>query len=62
MKMTEIVRSICLIASLVSFFFGFYYIFSGNTTTGLWAISVGLLLIFMKEFIEIDEHDDDEPT
>jgi hypothetical protein len=60
--MTEIVRSICLITSLVSFFFGSYYIFSSNTTTGLWAISVGLLLIFMKEFIEIDEYDDDEST
>lgn len=60
MTMTSLIRNLCLLVSLVCFFFGAYYIFSDNVETGLWAIISGTLLMFIREFIVIGDYDDDD--
>jgi len=59
---TELVRILSLFVGLVCFFFGAYYFFSGDWNAGLWAIVSGILLMFVREFIVIDEYDDDDLT
>lgn len=60
--MTELVRLSALFIALVCFFFGTYYLFTGDWNTGLWAILSGVLLMFVREFIVIDDSDDDDLT
>jgi hypothetical protein len=57
---TNIVRASCLFVALVCFFFGAYYIFADQWVTGLWAIVSGILLMFVREFIVIDDEDDED--
>ena len=57
--MTELVRVFALFIALVCFFFGTYYLFTGDWNAGLWAIISGILLMFIREFIVIDEDEDE---
>ena len=58
--MTELVRFFALFIGLVCFFFGAYYIFADDWDAGLWAIVSGVLLMFVREFICIDDFNDDD--
>ena len=60
--MNDLVRAFCLLVGLVCFFFGAYYIFADDWVTGVWAVISGILLMFIREFIVIDDeyYDDDD--
>ena len=60
--MTELVRVFTLFVALVSFFFGTFYMLSGEWNAGIWAIISGMLLLFIREFIVIDDDDEDDLT
>lgn len=60
--MTELVRLFALFIALVCSFFGTYYILTGDWKTGIWAAISGILLMFIREFIVIDDYEDDDLT
>jgi membrane protein implicated in regulation of membrane protease activity len=60
--MTDLVRAAGLFVALVCFFFGTFYLLTGEWNAGVWAIISGMLLMFIRTFIVIDEDDEDDLT
>jgi len=57
---TILVRLACLFMALVSFFFAAFYMFADEWVTGFWAVISAVLLMFIREFIVVDDYYDDD--